>query len=140
MRQNSVPPFQNILSIVCSSMNTFKEIKLSNGVFATCEFFLLASLILFRQDSNDSRHIIIELIFKYPSEIRMKSVWNLYEMDFRQAWPGFCKLWNICFFYLILIFGGFNIFLEWIFFLIMERKHWVHTLIRVFSGSGLLLE
>ena len=44
MRQNSIPPFQNILSIVCSSMNTFKEIKLSNGVFATCEFFLTPRL------------------------------------------------------------------------------------------------
>ena len=36
--------FQNNLSIFCSSMNTFREIKLSNGVFATCELFLFPRL------------------------------------------------------------------------------------------------
>ena len=53
-------------------------------------------------------HMIIELIFKYPYEIctksvrdlykiHTKSVQNPYEMDLQAAWPGFSKLWNICF-------------------------------------------
>ena len=64
--------FQNNLSIFCSSMNTFREIKLSNGVFATCEFVSFPSTPLLWQDSNDSiQNIYIKWITKTTLKIKI---------------------------------------------------------------------
>ena len=61
--------FQNNLSIFCSSMNTFREIKLSNGVFATCEFVSFPSTPLLWQDSNDS---IQNIYIKWKTKTTLK--------------------------------------------------------------------